>query len=162
MLFRSIRVPRGLRERIAEECTKAGILIDISDQREIGRPIRVSFKGDLRLQQELAAEKLLKNSDGVLEAATAFGKTVVCSYLIAERKVNTLILLQSKDLLSQWVEELNKFLGIKEEPPEYETKTGRKKKRDSAIGILHGSITENQCKICIRSFCYTQTRRSSG
>ena len=80
-------MPRGLRERIAEECTKAGIPIDISDQREIGRPIRASFKGDLRLQQELAAEQLLKNSDGVLEAATAFGKTVVCSYLIAERKV---------------------------------------------------------------------------
>ncbi len=75
----------------------------------------------------------------MLEAATAFGKTVVCSYLIAERKVNTLILLQSKDLLSQWLDELNKFLDIREEPPEYETKTGRKKKRDSVIGILHGA-----------------------
>ena len=75
----------------------------------------------------------------MLEAATAFGKTVVCSYLIAERKVNTLILLQSKDLLAQWWDELNKFLDIREELPEYETKTGRKKKRDSAIGILHGS-----------------------
>ena len=80
-----IRVPRGLRERITEECTKAEIPIEISDQREIGLPIRVSFKGDLRLQQELAAEKLLRDSDGVLEAATAFGETVVCSYLIAER-----------------------------------------------------------------------------
>uniref|UniRef100_UPI004055D3B0 DEAD/DEAH box helicase family protein n=1 Tax=Agathobacter sp. TaxID=2021311 RepID=UPI004055D3B0 len=45
----------------------------------------------------------------------------------------------SKDLLNQWVDELNKFLDIKEEPPEYETKTGRKKKRDSVVGILHGS-----------------------
>ena len=134
-----IRIPRGLRERITEECMKAGIPIEISDQREIGRPIRVSFKGNLRLQQELAAEQLLKYSDGVLEAATAFGKTVVCSYLIAERKVNTLILLQNKDLLSQWVDELNKFLDIREEPPEYETKAGRKKKRGSVIGILHGS-----------------------
>lgn len=87
-----------------------------------------SFKGDLRMKQELAAEKLLSHSDGVLSAATAFGKTVVCSYLIAERKVNTLILLQSKDLLNQWVDELNHFLEIREEPPEYETKTGRKKK----------------------------------
>ena len=134
-----IQVPRGLRERVVEECKKAGIPVEISDQREIGHPIRVSFHGDLRLQQELAAEQLLKYSDGVLEAATAFGKTVVCSYLIAERKVNTLILLQSKELLSQWVDELNKFLDIREEPPEYETKTGRKKKRDSVIGILHGS-----------------------
>ena len=134
-----IQVPRGLRERIAEECNKTGIAIDISDKRETGRPIRVCFKGDLRTQQELAAEKLLSYSDGVLSAATAFGKTVVCSYLIAERKVNTLILLQSKDLLNQWVDELNKFLDIREEPPEYETKTGRKKKRNSVIGVLHGN-----------------------
>lgn len=134
-----IQLPRGLKERITEECNKAGIAVDISDQRETGRPIRVAFRGDLRTQQELAAEKLLTYSDGVLSAATAFGKTVVCSYLIAERKVNTLILLQSKDLLNQWVDELNKFLDIREEPPEYETRTGRKKKRDSVIGILHGS-----------------------
>ena len=120
-----IQLPRGLRERVLEECKKAGIEADISDQREKGCPIRVSFNGDLRIQQELAAEKLLMHSDGVLSAATAFGKTVVCSYLIAERKVNTLILLQSKDLLNQWVEELGRFLEIKEEPPEYETKTGR-------------------------------------
>ncbi len=134
-----IQIPRGLKERIIEECEKAGIAVDISDQREKGRPIRVAFQGDLRTQQSLAAEKLLTYSNGVLSAATAFGKTVVCSYLIAERKVNTLILLQSKDLLNQWVDELNKFLEIREEPPEYETKTGRKKKRDSVIGILHGS-----------------------
>lgn len=134
-----IQVPRGLRERIIEECNKSGIAVDISDQREKGHPIRVGFKGDLRTQQELAAEKLLTYSDGILSAATAFGKTVVCSYLIAERKVSTLILLQSKDLLQQWVDELNKFLDIKEEPPEYETKTGRKKKRNSVIGVLHGS-----------------------
>lgn len=48
-------------------------------------------------------------------------------------------MLQSKDLLLQWVDELNKFLDIDEELLEYETKTGRKKKRNSAIGILHGS-----------------------
>ena len=134
-----IQIPRGLRENIIQECEKAGISVDVSDQRETGQPIRVSFKGDLRMQQELAAEKLLSHSDGVLSAATAFGKTVVCSYLIAERKVNTLILLQSKDLLNQWVDELNHFLEIREEPPEYETKTGRKKKRNSVIGVLHGN-----------------------
>ena len=48
-------------------------------------------------------------------------------------------MLQSKDLLNQWGDELNHFLEIREEPPEYETKTGRKKKRDSVIGVLHGS-----------------------
>jgi hypothetical protein len=38
-----------------------------------------------------------------------------------------------------WVEELNKFLKIDEEPPEYKTKSGRVKKRSSVIGVLHGS-----------------------
>lgn len=54
-------------------------------------------------------------------------------YLIAQRKVNTLILLHSKDLLWQWVDELNKFLTIDEEPLVYITKGGKEKCRNSAI-----------------------------
>lgn len=134
-----ICIPRGLRENLISACKEAGIEYDIEDHREKGRPIRVSFNGDLRMQQDLAAQKLLSYDHGVLSAATAFGKTVVCSYLISENKVNTLILLQSKALLEQWVDELNRFLIIDEEPPTYQTKSGRVKKRNSVIGILHGS-----------------------
>ena len=134
-----IQIPRGLREAVIEQCKTASIDYDVSDEREKGHPIRVKFKGKLKEEQNEAAEKLLHHSDGILNAATAFGKTVVCSYLIAKRKVNTLILLQSKDLLLQWVEELNKFLDIDEKPPIYETKSGRKRQRKSVIGILHGS-----------------------
>ena len=133
-----ICIPRGLKEKVIAECENAGIEYAIEDCREKGRPIRVAFNGDLRIQQDLAAQRMLAYDNGILSAATAFGKTVVCSYLIAERKVNTLILLQSKDLLEQWVEELNHFLVIDEEPPVYTTKTGRIKKRNSVIGVLHG------------------------
>jgi superfamily II DNA or RNA helicase len=117
---------------------KADIEYEIEDHREKGKPIRVSFRGDLRIQQDLAAQRLLAYDHGILNAATAFGKTVVCSYLIAERKVNTLILLHNKDLLEQWVEELGKFLTIDEEAPKYKTKSGQIRRRESAIGILHG------------------------
>ena len=134
-----ICLPRGLYDNLIAFCKEADIEYDVTDHREKGRPIRVSFKGDLKTQQDLAAQRLLAFDNGVLSAATAFGKTVVCSYLIAQRKVNTLILLHSKDLLEQWVEELNKFLTIDEEPPVYKTKGGREKRRNSAIGILHGS-----------------------
>lgn len=133
-----ICIPRGLRDNLLTSCKEAGIEYEIVDHREKGRPIRVSFNGDLKTQQDLAAQHLLTFDHGVLSAATAFGKTVICSYLIAERKVNTLILLQSKDLLEQWVDELNKFLSIDEELPVYKTKSGREKRRDSVIGILHG------------------------
>lgn len=131
-----IKIPRGLLENVINECKKTGILYDIEDEREKGRPIRVSFQGELRMQQDLAAQQLLNFDNGILSAATAFGKTVVCSYLIAKRKVNTLILLESTDLIHQWEEELNRFLIIDEEPPEYQTKTGRIRKRKSVIGTM--------------------------
>ena len=133
-----ICLPRGLRESLIDRCAQADIEYELEDAREKGRPIRVSFKGDLRMQQSLAADMLLAYDHGVLSAATAFGKTVVCSYLISARKVNTLILLHNKDLIEQWVEELYRFLEIDEEPPIYKTKTGREKRRESVIGILHG------------------------
>jgi superfamily II DNA or RNA helicase len=134
-----IQVPRGLFEKIRTECDKSGIKYDIQDHREKGHPIRVSFKGNLYTQQELAATQMLAYDNGILSAATAFGKTVVCSYLIARKRVSTLILIESTDLLSQWEEELNKFLVIDEDLPEYSTKTGKVKKRNSVIGILHGA-----------------------
>lgn len=129
-----IQLPRGLFETLVEKCREAGIPYDVEDNRITGRPIRVSFKGELRTQQDLAAEKLLRFDNGILSAATAFGKTVVCSYLIAQRKVSTLVLLESTDLVDQWIDELNRFLVIDEEPPTYQTKTGRTKKRKTAIG----------------------------
>ncbi len=134
-----ICIPRGLYDHLIASCKEAGIEYEVADHREKGRPIRVSFKGDLKTQQDLAAQRLLAFDRDVLSAATAFGKTVVCSYLIAQRRVNTLILLHSKDLLEQWVEELHKFLDINGEPPVYKTKSGREKRRDSTVGILHGS-----------------------
>ena len=63
---------------------------------------------------------------------------MVSSAIIAQKKVNTLIILESSALLEQWKEALDKFLDIKEELPTYETKTGRVKKRKSLIGTLQG------------------------
>lgn len=133
-----IKIPRGLLEDFVNECKSVGIEYDIEDNREKGRPIRVSFNGELRVQQDLAANRLLSYDNGILSATTAFGKTVVCSYLVAQRKVNTLILVENVELVSQWKEELEKFLVIDEKLPEYRPKTGRIKKRNSLIGILKG------------------------
>lgn len=133
-----IKIPRGLLEILTDKCRKSQITYDIADHREKGRPIRVSFQGELRMQQDLAAQRLMTYDNGILSAATAFGKTVVCSYVIAKRKVNTLILLESTDLIGQWEEEINRFLLLEEEAPEYKTKTGKVKKRTGVIGILKG------------------------
>lgn len=134
-----IKVPRGILENIAEECEKAGIEYEIEDNQSKGQPIHAEFIGELKESQVPAVEKLLQSDNGILSASTAFGKTVVCCNVIAQRKVSTLILLQSSALMEQWQEALEKFLYVDEELPEYETPTGRKKRRKSIIGKLQGA-----------------------
>ena len=134
-----IKVPRGILENITEACEKAGIEYEIEDKRSKGHPIHAEFIGELKESQIPAVDKLLQNDNGILNAATAFGKTVVCCNVIAKRQVSTLILLQSSALMEQWQEALTKFLHIDEELPEYETPTGRKKRRKSVVGKLQGA-----------------------
>jgi superfamily II DNA or RNA helicase len=106
-----------------------------SDNTNPGRHIKVEFIGTLREEQPLAAEEMLKYEGGVLAATTAFGKTVIAAKLIAERKVNTLILVHRQQLLSQWAAKLTEFLKIDEELPALEKKRGRKKQQ-SLIGQI--------------------------
>ena len=112
---------------------------EIEDERQEGRTIDVVFKGELREEQKTAMNEMLQFDNGILHAATAFGKTVVCSAIIAEKKVNTLIILESSALMEQWKEALEKFLDINEKLPEYKTKTGRIKVRKEVIGNLQGA-----------------------
>lgn len=134
-----LKVSRGILESITKECEKSNIEYEIEDKRCKGQPIHVEFIGQLKESQIAAVEKLVEYDNGILNAATAFGKTVVCCKVIAKRKVSTLILLQSSALMDQWQEAMEKFLHIDEELPEYETPTGRKKRRKSIIGKLQGS-----------------------
>ena len=134
-----IKIPRGLYDELLVKMDDADILYDVVDERQQGREINASFNGTLKQEQIPALDKMLESDNGILHAATAFGKTVVCSALIAERKVNTLILLESSALMEQWVESLNRFLTIDEELPTYKTKSGRIKTRKSLIGTLQGA-----------------------
>ena len=88
-----IKVPRGILENLIKECEKAGIEYEIEDKRSKGHPIHVEFIGKLKESQIPAVERLLQNDNGILNAATAFGKTVVCCNVIAKKQVSTLILI---------------------------------------------------------------------
>ena len=75
--------------------------------------LEVKFQGELRQEQKTAADAMLRHETGVLAATTAFGKTVVAAWLIAQRGVNTLVLVHRRQLLDQWVERLSTFLDAK-------------------------------------------------
>jgi len=107
-----IGLPRGCLEEAQSLLSSLKIKSVIHDERFSGKPLAVSFQGELRTEQKTAAEAMAAHDIGVLSATTAFGKTVVAAWLIAQRGVNTLVLVHRRQLLEQWVERLSAFLGL--------------------------------------------------
>lgn len=104
-------LPRGCLDEVLVLLKEQQILVTIDDKRMSGRRLRgLQFKGSLRPEQTKAVSALAKHETGVLHAPTAFGKTVTAIGLIHKRKVNTLILVHSRQLLDQWKERLEVFL----------------------------------------------------
>jgi hypothetical protein len=105
-------LPRGCLDELLELFQSLKVKVALADQRFAGTPLELQFRGSLRAEQQQAADALLQHETGVLSASTAFGKTVVAAYLIAQRKVNTLVVVHRQQLLDQWVEALGQFLGL--------------------------------------------------
>jgi hypothetical protein len=109
---RHIGLPRGLLDDVLLTLGDLGIAMTTRDERCAGRPLATTFQGRLRPEQQRAAEALLAHDTGVLAATTAFGKTVIGAWLIAERRVSTLVLVHRRQLLEQWVERLAVLLDL--------------------------------------------------
>src|SRR5437016_10708904 len=107
-----IAVPRGcLSETLALlEAHKSRP--EVRDERYAGTAIEAEFQGQLRQFQEEAVAKITAHDEGILCAPTAFGKTAVAAWLIAKRKVNTLVVVHRQQLLDQWQERLGMFLDL--------------------------------------------------
>ena len=102
-----IHISRGAFNALQDKCTKGNIELIIEDLRCKGNHINVSFNGTLKENQNDALDSLLSVDNGILNAATAFGKTVVCCYLIAQLKTSTLILVQQTTVLPNAVAAYN-------------------------------------------------------
>jgi superfamily II DNA or RNA helicase len=109
---RHIALPRGCLDAAQDLLRENAIRCDLRDERNAGEPIDVRFVGTLRTDQEAAVAAMLRDDVGVLCAPTAFGKTVIAAALIARRGVNTLVLVHRTELLKQWQERLQTFLGV--------------------------------------------------
>ena len=107
-----LALPRGCLDDLRSLLSSLGIKISIRDERCAGKPLKLTFSGDLRPDQKEAASALMGHDTGVLAATTAFGKTVLAAWLIAQRGTNTLVLVHRRQLLEQWIERLSSFLGV--------------------------------------------------
>lgn len=107
-----IALPRGCLDEVREVLDALKIKPILRDERCAGTRLNASFTGTLRPEQQAAAEAMLAHEIGVLAATTAFGKTVLAAWLIAQRGVNTLVLVHRQQLLEQWIERLSTFLDL--------------------------------------------------
>ena len=105
-------LPRGCLDELLELLASLRVKPVIRDERRAGESIDLAFHGELREEQKVAAQAMLAHDAGVLSATTAFGKTVLAAWLIAQRGVKTLVVVHRQQLLEQWVERLSAFLGL--------------------------------------------------
>jgi len=107
-----IALPRGCLAETLALLEAHKIRPEVRDERYAGTAIEAVFQGQLRPFQEEAVAKITAHDEGILCAPTAFGKTAVAAWLIAKRKVNTLVVVHRQQLLDQWQERLAMFLDL--------------------------------------------------
>jgi superfamily II DNA or RNA helicase len=126
-------LPRGCLDELLTLFKSLNVKVALTDRRFTGAPLELDFHGTLRPEQQQAADALLQRDTGVLAASTAFGKTVVAAYLIAQRQMNTLVIVHRRQLLDQWIETLSQFLGL--DPKEIGQIGGGKHKTTGKIDV---------------------------
>ena len=105
-----IGLPRGCIDDALALFKAHNVKTKIDNKRLEGTTIDATFRGELHPFQQEAGDKMLTYDNGILSAPTAFGKTVLAAWLIAQRKVNTLVLVHRRQLMDQWRERLALFL----------------------------------------------------
>lgn len=147
-----IGLPRGCLDEALALFQSYAIKTEIREERFRGLPIDVVFDGELRPQQNEAGMRLLSYDNGILSAPTAFGKTVIAAWLIAQRKVNTLVIVHRQQLMDQWRERLALFLNIAKE--ELGQIGGGKKKITGIIdiGLMQSLIRKGEVKDMVAGY----------
>jgi superfamily II DNA or RNA helicase len=107
-----VAIPRGAMGLILFFCKEMGIWYQIIDQRRTLPELGFIFSAILKGYQQQAANEILGRDFGVLQAPTGSGKTVMALSIIAARRQPCLIIVHSKELMDQWIERIEQFLGI--------------------------------------------------
>jgi superfamily II DNA or RNA helicase len=107
-------IPRGYLRQLIMLCRHSHISYHINDLRRSLPPVIFSFRGELKPFQKNAVHKMLTRDFGTLNSPTGSGKTVMGLFMIAQRQQPALVVVHTKDLAYQWVEQITHFLNIPE------------------------------------------------
>ena len=104
--------PRGFTGNAIRIAKRHGEQIIVVDNRSELPEVDFTFTGSLKPFQEKAVAVVMAKPFGVLQAPTGSGKTIMALSVIVERKQPALIICHTRELLTQWIDRIEKFLGI--------------------------------------------------
>ena len=105
-------VPRGFIGKLTRFCHENKLEFSFVDNRKKLNSVGFQFNAQLREHQHTAIEVTSKKDFGVIVAPPGSGKTIVALKIISEKSQPTLIIVHRKQLLEQWMERIETFLGI--------------------------------------------------
>lgn len=105
-------VPRGATWDVHQICLGHKERIQMVNDKRSLPPVEFAFDGVLNPLQKNAAAAVKRREFGVLEAGTGAGKTVMALSLISDRRQPALIVVHTQELLHQWLDRIEQFLGI--------------------------------------------------
>jgi len=105
-------IPRGFIRHLIGIAKDQSIKYRLEDQRRTLPEVDFTFHGRLKPFQKIAVQDILAHEFGTLSAPTGSGKTVIALHAVAQRRQPALIVIHTKELLSQWISRIETFLNI--------------------------------------------------
>ena len=109
-----VLLPKGFIGKLLRFCNDQKINYQLIDERKKLTEVNFSFKASLYEYQQEAVDITDKKEMGIIVAPPGSGKTIMGLSIIANKKQPALIIVHRKQLLDQWVERIQSFLGIAE------------------------------------------------
>lgn len=108
-------LPRGFYLRLVEGLRSVGYELDIDNQMTVERELDyLPFKDiNLRPYQQDALNDLAYYAQGIYQAPTGSGKTVTMLGLIQHLSQRTIVVVNKKELVQQWIDRSEQFLDYK-------------------------------------------------
>jgi superfamily II DNA or RNA helicase len=108
-------IPKGFAGKLLRFCKDADIPFSFEDERKKKAPVSFNFQTELRNYQIPAIETATKKDMGVIVAPPGSGKTIIGLKIISGKQQPALIVVHRKQLMDQWMERIEAFLGIRKQ-----------------------------------------------
>ncbi|MDZ7613660.1 MAG: DEAD/DEAH box helicase family protein [Flavobacteriaceae bacterium] len=107
-----ISIPRGFIGKLLRFCKESQIEFEFVDERKLKTSIPLRLMPLCEIINSGVIETVSKKDYGVIVAPPGSGKTVIGLKIISDKAQPALIIVHRKQLLEQWTERIEAFLGI--------------------------------------------------